>query len=113
MTEIIYEKYSPYTELTVMGHCNAGRINGMDLCCCAVSMLIFTLLETLGKFGLKGYRHSYGGGWCHIKFLNRGKDYKKALTVTDAIITGFTLLEKRYPSSITIEVKKGEKKDNE
>ena len=49
MTEIVYEKNTDITEITVFGHCNAGRINGMDLCCCAVSMLIFTMLDTLRK----------------------------------------------------------------
>jgi len=113
MTEITYEKYPSYTELTVMGHCNAGRINGMDLCCCAVSMLIFTMLETLGKYILEDYRYSYGGGWCHVKFSNKGEDFKNAITVTDTMINGFRLLEKRYPSSITVDIKKGEETQDE
>ena len=107
MTEITYEKHPCYTELTVMGHCNAGRVNGMDLCCCAVSMLVFTLLDTLAKHSLEGYRHSYGGGWCHIKFLNKGESFKNAITATDTIFNGFQLLEKRYPSSVKIYNKKG------
>lgn len=111
MTDIVYEKNTSETELTVFGHCNAGRINGMDLCCCAVSMLIFTMLETLSNLKLKGFRHSYGGGWCHVKFLNKGNDFKKALIVLDAIMNGFGLLEKRYPSSIKITIKEDEVKN--
>ncbi|MBR3933729.1 MAG: ribosomal-processing cysteine protease Prp [Clostridia bacterium] len=107
MTQIVYEKNPSCTELTVMGHCNAGRVNGMDLCCCAVSMLVFTILETLARYSLKGYRYSYGGGWCHIKFLNKGKDYKKAGYATEAIMNGFGLLEKRYPSSVKVVIKEG------
>ena len=107
MTEITYEKHSDFTELTVMGHCNAGRINGMDLCCCAVSMLVFTLLKTLEKYLLKNYRYSYGGGWCHVRFLNNSGDFEKAITVIESIVTGFELLEKRYPSSVKVYIKKG------
>ena len=113
MTEITYEKTQDYTEITVMGHCNAGRINGMDLCCCGVSMLVFTLLDTLSGYDLEGYRHSYGGGWCHVKFLNNGKNFKKAIVATDAIFNGFQLLENRYPSSVKIYNKKGAVVENE
>ena len=108
MTEITYEKTPSYTELTVMGHCNAGRINGMDLCCCAVSMLVFTLLDTLAKYKPADYRHSYGGGWCHVKFSNSGKSFEKAIAATDMVINGFYLLEKRYPSSVKVYIKKGD-----
>lgn len=102
MTEIVYERKSDITEMTVFGHCNAGRINGMDLCCCAVSMLIFTMLDTLLRYSLKGFRHSYGGGWCHVCFENTGSDYKKAICVLEVVMNGFNLLKKRYPSSISI-----------
>jgi len=108
MTDIVYEPYANYTELTIMGHCNAGRINGMDLCCCGVSMLVFTMLETLLKLKLNDFKHSYGGGWCHVKFLNKGKDYKKAKTVIDTVINGFDLLEKRYPSNVSVTIKENE-----
>lgn len=113
MTDIIYEPSRNVTELTVMGHCNAGRINGMDLCCCAVSMLIFTMLDTLGRLKLKDFRHSYGGGWCHVKFLNKGKDFKKAKTVIETVMNGFGLLEKRYPSNVKITLKEAEVNENE
>lgn len=111
MTEVIYEKQKSFTELTVFGHCNAGRINGFDLCCCAVSMLIFTMLDTLGKLRLKGYRHSYGGGWCHVKFSGISPDIKKAKTVVETIMNGFELLEKRYPSSVKLVTKDEVNKD--
>ena len=50
MTQIVYEKNESTTDICIFGHCNAGRINGIDLCCCAVSMLVYTMLDTLGKF---------------------------------------------------------------
>ncbi len=106
MTEIVYEKNPDITEVTVFGHCNAGRINGMDLCCCAVSMLVFTMLDTLRKLRLNDFRHSYGGGWCHVRFKNTGSDYKKAKYTLETVMNGFNLLKKRYPSNISI-IEKG------
>ena len=108
MTEIIYEKGGQNTELTLFGHCNAGRVNGMDLCCCGVSMLVFTMLKSLKELGLKDFRHSYGGGWCHIRFKNKGKNFVKAKWVMDTIMNGFELLEQKYPSNVKIITKESE-----
>ena len=102
MTEVIYEQNCSDTELTVFGHCNAGRINGMDLCCCGVSMLVFTMLESLKVLKLHGFRHSYGGGWCHVKFESKGRDYKKAKCIIATIMNGFGLLQKKYPENVKI-----------
>ena len=102
MTEVIYEQDCTCTELTLFGHCNAGRINGMDLCCCSVSMLVFTMLESLKSLKLQGFRHSYGGGWCHVKFANKGRDYKKAECIIGTIMNGFGLLQKKYPENVKI-----------
>lgn len=102
MTEIKLTSCDEKTELTVMGHCNAGRINGFDLCCCAVSMLTFTLLESLSKLKLDSYKGSYGGGWCYITFLNSSKMADKAKTIIDAIMDGYGLLMQSYPSNVTI-----------
>ena len=108
MTQIVYEKNESTTDICIFGHCNAGRINGIDLCCCAVSMLVYTMLDTLGKFCLKDFSHSYGGGWCHVRFSNFGGDADKAKCVLEAIMNGFGLLEKRYPSNIKILIKENE-----
>ena len=108
MTEIVFEKDKEFLELCVFGHCNAGRINGMDLCCCAVSMLVYTMLESLGKLKLKNFRHSYGGGWCHVKFSSFSEDCERAKCILDTMINGFSLLEKRYPSSVKVIIKENE-----
>ena len=108
MTEIVYENRGKEYELCVFGHCNAGRINGMDLCCCAVSMLVYTMLDSLRKLKLKNFRHSYGGGWCHVKFSSFSEDGEKAKCILDTMVNGFSLLEKRYPSSIKLIIKGNE-----
>ncbi|MBE7051899.1 MAG: ribosomal-processing cysteine protease Prp [Ruminococcaceae bacterium] len=102
MTQVFYEHTPPFTEFTVAGHCNAGKINGIDLCCCAVSMLVFTVMESLSAMKLKNFKSSYSGGWCHIRFENSSEDADKAKTVLSAIMKGFGLLEKTYPSNIKI-----------
>lgn len=102
MTEIKLSRTNQSTELTVMGHCNAGKINGMDLCCCGVSMLTFTIMETLGAMDLAGYKSSYGGGWCYIFFENSGRDASKADIAVDTVMKGYKLLENSYPSNVTI-----------
>lgn len=108
MTQIRLQTEGNNTELTVMGHCNAGRINGFDLCCCAVSILVYTLLETLSKLNLKAYKGSYGGGWCYITFSNKSKEFEKAKGAIETIMNGFDLLKKSYPSSIYIEKRREE-----
>ena len=108
MTEVVYEKNNKAYELCIFGHCNAGRINGMDLCCCAVSMLVFTMLDSLRKLSLKNFRHSYGGGWCHVKFSNSSDDSGKAKCILETIMNGFSLLEKRYPSNVKVIIKEKE-----
>ncbi len=102
MTQISLESLPHMTEITILGHCEAGRINGMDLCCCAVSILVYTLMDSLGKMKLSGFKRSYGGGWCHIRFDTKSKDYKKAMISIGTIMKGFRLLEKSYPTSINI-----------
>lgn len=108
MTEIVYEKDKESYELCVFGHCNAGRINGIDLCCCAVSMLIFTMLDSLRKLKLKNFCHSYGGGWCHVRFSKLSDDSGKAKCILETIMNGFSLLEKRYPSNVKVIIKEKE-----
>ena len=108
MTEIVYEKDKEFLEICVFGHCNAGRINGMDLCCCGVSMLVYTMLDSLRKLNLKKFRHSYGGGWCHVKFSLAGEDSDKGKCIIETILNGFSLLKKRYPGNVNVIIKENE-----
>ena len=102
MTQVCMETNPEIVEITVLGHCNAGRINGMDLCCCAVSILVYTLIEALGTLSLSDFKRSYGGGWCHIRFGTKSKDFSEAMIATKTIMNGFHLLEKSYPTSVNI-----------
>ena len=102
MTEICKSITSDTVEITILGHCDAGRINGMDLCCCAVSMLTYTLMEALRDTNLSGLKSTYGGGWCHIRFDTKSKDIKKAMIAINTIMKGFSLLERAYPTSVNI-----------
>ena len=102
MTEVCMESTPEIVEITVLGHCNAGRINGMDLCCCAVSTLVYTLMESLSRMKLSDFKRSYGGGWCHIRFGKKSKDFSEAMIAANTIMNGFNLLEKSYPTSVNI-----------
>lgn len=102
MTEIHRQVTPRHVELTVLGHCNAGRINGTDLCCCAVSMLVYTIMKTLEDLNLKALTQHYGGGWCKIRFERKSPDRKTAAVALDTVMNGFRLLEKSYPANIKI-----------
>ena len=104
MTQITLETTNEITDITVMGHCNAGRVNGYDLCCCAVSMLVFTLMDSLKRLELDKFSSGYGGGWCHIRFDNRSKNSAAARIVIETVTNGFRLLKGRFPSSIDINI---------
>ncbi len=102
MTQICKSITNDMVDITILGHCDAGRINGMDLCCCAVSILTYTLMEALGKMKLSQFKSSYGGGWCHIRFGKKSKDYNSAIIAINTIMKGFSLLERSYPTSVNI-----------
>lgn len=102
MTEIRLEHFPEKTELTIMGHCNAGRINGFDLCCCAVSMLTHTLLKSLKNLGLNDFEGRYGGGWCYIGFSDKSEKNQKANIIIETIMNGFSMLEESYPANVKI-----------
>ena len=102
MTEIHFKHDTAQTDVLGLGHCNAGRGNGNDLCCCAVSTLVYTLLEALSRLNLKSYKGKYGGGWCHIGFSAKSPDIKRASECIKTVFAGFELLQQNYPSSIKI-----------
>lgn len=102
MTEIRLTNENEKTELTIMGHCNAGRINGFDLCCCAVSMLVHTLLKSLKKLNLCDFEGRYGGGWCYVGFSDNSPNFSKAKIIIETIMNGFYMLEESYPSNVRI-----------
>lgn len=102
MTEVHRQISSDAVELTVLGHCNAGRINGTDLCCCAVSMLVYTIMDTLGRLNLKNLKQHYGGGWCKIRYDRVSPDSGIASVALDTVMNGFELLEKSYPANLKI-----------
>lgn len=111
MTEVHRQISSGTVELTVLGHCDAGRINGNDLCCCGVSMLVYTIMNTLEKLKLSNLSQHYGGGWCKIRFDRLSPDADSASVALDTVMNGFELLEKSYPSNLKIYENEREWKD--
>lgn len=102
MTQIELSRNPKISELTVLGHCNAGKINGTDMCCCAVSMLVFTAMSALSDMNLKNFKSDYRGGWCHIRYDSDSKDAQNADIALNTIMSGFEMLKKSYPSNIEI-----------
>ncbi len=111
MTEIHRQESPRFVELTVLGHCNAGRINGSDLCCCGVSMLVYTIMKTLQSLNLKALTQHYGGGWCKIRFDQSSPDRDIARVALDTVMKGFELLEQSYPANVKIYENEREWKD--
>lgn len=103
MTNIKLSKENQKTEITVSGHCGSKRVNGIDLCCCAVSVLCMTLAQSLLKLKLPGFLYTVEKGYCTFSFDTDRTKSQKALPVIDTVMNGFYLLKGTYPNNISIE----------
>lgn len=103
MTSISFKSDRQKTTVTVLGHCNSKRVNGIDLCCCAVSVLCTTLAQSLLKLNLPGFSYTLEKGYCTLCFETDKAKSQKASTVIDTVMNGFYLLKGTYPHNISIE----------
>ena len=101
MTEV-FCKYRPKVSVTIQGHSNAERKNGNDLCCCAVSMLSYTLMSRLKELKLKNKIIFFKDGYVHVEFAPKGVNGSKGIEAVSTVMSGFNLLMEEYPHNIKV-----------
>lgn len=84
----------------IKGHCNAERVNGYDLCCCAASMMCNLAENYLKNKKLKNLNIKKDDGYFCASFDRCGMTAVKAIEVLEAIFGGYRILEEHYPSNI-------------
>ena len=96
MTTITYFETADEVSVEIVGHAGYA-VEGSDIVCSAISMLIQTLIAYLDVDDCEcKYTIKTGHVWTYAK----GRDAKVALGV---IMTGFWLLSKNYPDYVRLE----------
>ncbi len=105
MTSVFYREYYDNLIFSVEGH--SGFANtGSDIVCAGVSVLSYTLLNTLldeeAGENIKLVKNIVSDGYLYleIEFFDYSKERIKA--VADTILTGFYMLEENYPDYVKI-----------
>lgn len=100
MTKVMFGKNKLKAVFAVSGHCNAKRVRGYDLCCCAASMMCGILENYLKGKKLKNLKIKKDDGYFYASFDRCGMAAVKAIEVLEAVFGGYELLEEIYPSNI-------------
>lgn len=108
MTQITWKESCGCVSVRLLGHADFARQGERDLVCAGISMLVCTLsacLETQEARGLVRLQHrkvAPGDVAFQIAILTRAEEVRAML---DTILTGFQLLQERYPENVAIEMK--------
>lgn len=96
MTKIVYEVRHNEFEIDVMGHAGYAAA-GNDIVCAAISILVQTLLQHLGKVAID-LAYKIDNGSAHI-WAQGTTAYISFRT----IITGLEMLAEQYPEYVSLE----------
>ncbi len=105
MTSVFYREYYDNLIFSVEGHSGFAAA-GSDIVCAGVSVLCYTLLNTLldeeAKENIKLVKNIVSDGYLYLEiaFFDYTKERIKAITET--ILTGFYMLEENYPDYVKI-----------
>lgn len=100
MTKVLFGKSKTRAEFTIKGHAEAEKVNGYDLCCCAISMMCALTEDYLTKRKLKNLKIKKDDGYFCASFERTGISAVKAIEVLEAVFGGYCMLEEVYPSNI-------------
>lgn len=106
MSKVYYRRYYDRHLLTVEGHANYGE-KGRDIVCAAVSILCYTLLETLkqdeSEDKCKIIQSTVRDGYFSLEVEPFSFSDSRIGGIVDAVLTGFMLLEEEYPENVRFE----------
>lgn len=90
--------------IRIKGH--AGYSSGNDIVCAAVSVLSFTLMQTLEKErkagNLKFLKYDYRSGFVSVEALPSRRFKGRFKAILSTIVSGFELLADRYPDNVKL-----------
>lgn len=109
MTNVSIKEYGSKVRIDITGH--AGYNPGSDIVCAAVSCLSYTLMQRLRDMDNYNYFHKmevqFDSGEVHIA-VDAKDIYRLEVEATlVTILTGFELLENKYPDNIRLEIMGG------
>lgn len=115
MTVAIFQQKGDHgMEIVIKGHAGFNP-QGLDIVCAACSVLAYTLLERLMQIDDEGGLTAFSSsicedvGECVISFQGKQWAHCGIKATIDTIITGFALLQKKYPDFVKLYVRSGEK----
>ena len=119
MTTARFEQSGDHFTVVVFGHAGYNT-EGPDIVCAACSTLTCTLLQSILALEAEGLLRAFPKDGVRAHFLAGDGDFglsfwtsvqarEKAETVVQVIISGFALLQEKYPDFVNLSVKNGEK----
>ena len=99
MIDIVLKKYP--MSIVSTGHATGAGEKGNNLVCCAVSTLIYTLVEALSAANVN-FSDSMADGYADITICPRPAKMFEADTIFQTIISGLTALADQNPEYITL-----------
>lgn len=104
MTKITLESVGNEYDITIDGH--AGYNPGNDIVCASCSILTYTLAEMAKEIEdadeITVDACELGDGYFHLKVREHIKGITRWNHTIDAIMTGFELLENKYPDHVCV-----------
>lgn len=98
MITITYSERSPMS-IEAKGHASGAGDPGKNLVCCAISTLMYTIMEAADELHI--YAESkMDDGYAYIVLLPRGQRYEAANILYETIMTGLRHLAEQYPEFI-------------
>ena len=91
-------------EMRAEGHAGAGKDAGYDMVCCAVSILMFTLVAALDVYSVEAEGHA-GDGFLRVHAKPGKGNQTQIRTVFETVAAGMELMAGRYPEHLKFEIR--------
>ena len=109
MTQIVWDDHTGNVHITLRGHAEFAQQGESDIVFAGISMLVCTLNACITQYETRGFLHpvclKIEPGDVDIAFYVW--NHRDTVSVMlDTIITGFRLLQEKYPDNVRLEIKR-------